>query len=188
MWTTAISTCRLSRGGQRLVYAFHVRPGIPGLGFRQMGGPAGRQRVNWGVNLVWNPNDVFNTFSYFDFDYEERPGTDAVRVQYYTGVTSSAELVYKMGKKCQRNGFGRLVSFHHNWNYDFQFLGGWVGTDFVAGTGWSGDIRGAGFRGEITQFVPRKSRSGSKNSHCGIHFCRLYLPKFIVHPLQCPLQ
>ena len=31
----------------------------------------GRQRINWGTNLVWNPNDVFNTFSYFDFDYEE---------------------------------------------------------------------------------------------------------------------
>ena len=39
----------------------------------------GRQRINWGINLVWNPNDVFNTFSYFDFDYEERPGTDAVK-------------------------------------------------------------------------------------------------------------
>jgi hypothetical protein len=50
----------------------------------------GRQRINWGVNLVWNPNDVFNSFSYFDFDYEERPGSDAVRVQYYTGTTSSA--------------------------------------------------------------------------------------------------
>ena len=55
----------------------------------------GRQRVNWGINLVWNPNDIFNSFSYFDFDYEERPGTDAARIQYYTGVTSSAELVYK---------------------------------------------------------------------------------------------
>lgn len=42
----------------------------------------GRQRINWGVNLVWNPNDIFNSFSYFDFDYEERPGSDAVKVQY----------------------------------------------------------------------------------------------------------
>jgi hypothetical protein len=51
---------------------------------------AGRHRINWGQNLVWNPNDVFNAYSYFDFDYEERPGTDAVRVQYYTGFTSAA--------------------------------------------------------------------------------------------------
>ena len=46
----------------------------------------GRQRINWGVNLAWNPNDWFNAYSFFDFDYEERPGSDAVRVTYYTGV------------------------------------------------------------------------------------------------------
>ncbi|MBS0000709.1 MAG: hypothetical protein KFF73_17135, partial [Cyclobacteriaceae bacterium] len=34
----------------------------------------GRQRINWSQNLIWNPNDVFNAYSYFDFDYEERPG------------------------------------------------------------------------------------------------------------------
>ena len=37
----------------------------------------GRQRINWGTNLVWNPNDLFNAYSFFDFDYEERPGADA---------------------------------------------------------------------------------------------------------------
>jgi len=24
----------------------------------------GRQRVNWGINMVWTPNDIFNSFSY----------------------------------------------------------------------------------------------------------------------------
>lgn len=124
---------------------------------------AGRQRVNWGVNLVWNPNDVFNTFSYFDFDYEERPGTDAVRVEYYSTVTSSAELVYKMGKDADHMALAGLYHFSH-WNYDFQFLGGWVGPDYVAGAGWAGDIKGAGFRGEVTQFVPRQSWSNSKTA------------------------
>lgn len=123
----------------------------------------GRQRVNWGVNLVWNPNDVFNTFSYFDFDYEERPGTDAVRVQYYTGVTSSAELVYKIGKDANHMSLAGLYHFTQ-WNYDFQFLGGWVGPDMVAGAGWSGDIKGAGFRGEITHFMPRQRWSNSKEA------------------------
>jgi len=23
----------------------------------------GRQRINWGINMVWNPNDIFNTFN-----------------------------------------------------------------------------------------------------------------------------
>ncbi|WP_163708265.1 hypothetical protein [Mangrovibacterium lignilyticum] len=124
---------------------------------------AGRQRINWGVNLVWNPNDIFNSYSYFDFDYEERPGTDAVRIQYYTGTTSSAELVYKMGDNANEMALAGLYRFSQ-WNYDFQFLGGWVGTDWVAALGWAGDIHGAGFRGELSQFVPRKDQSESESA------------------------
>lgn len=119
---------------------------------------AGRQRVNWGVNLVWNPNDIFNTFSYFDFDYEERPGTDAIRVQYYTGVTSSAELVYKPESNRAGSTVAGMYRFS-KWDYDFQFLGGKAGYDWVLGGGFSGDIRGAGFRGELTHFEPRESVS-----------------------------
>lgn len=118
----------------------------------------GRQRVNWGVNLVWNPNDIFNSFSYFDFDYEERPGTDAARVQYYTGVTSSAELVYKPGRDNAHTSMAGMYRFS-KWDYDFQFLGGQAGNDYVAGAGFTGDIRGAGFRGEITHFEPRNDNS-----------------------------
>ena len=115
---------------------------------------AGRQRINWGINLVWNPNDVFNTFSYFDFDYEERPGTDAIKIQYYTGVTSSAEFVYKVGENNDQTAIAGMYRFS-KMMYDFQFMGGWVGKDMVLGGGWSGDIKGGGFRGELTWFIPR---------------------------------
>ncbi|WP_297086202.1 hypothetical protein [uncultured Draconibacterium sp.] len=114
----------------------------------------GRQRINWGTNLVWNPNDVFNTFSYFDFDYEERPGTDGIRVQYYTSVTSSAELVYKIGRNSNESAIAGMYRFS-KFNYDVQFLSGWVGKDYVLGGGWAGNIKGAGFRGEATWFKPR---------------------------------
>ena len=51
----------------------------------------GRQRINWGVNLAFNPNDLFNAYSLVDFDYQERPGADALRFQYFTGDLSSVE-------------------------------------------------------------------------------------------------
>ena len=120
----------------------------------------GRQRINWGVNLVWNPNDIFNSFSYFDFDYEERPGSDAVKIQYYTGVTSSAQLVYKAGKNSNETTVAGMYRFS-KLNYDFQFLGGWVGKDYVVGGGWAGDIKGGGFRGEVSYFKPRQENNGS---------------------------
>ena len=31
----------------------------------------GRQRVNWGINTIWNSNDLFNAYNFIDFDYVE---------------------------------------------------------------------------------------------------------------------
>lgn len=111
----------------------------------------GRQRINWGTNLVWNPNDLFNVYSYFDFDYEERPGTDAIRLQYYTGYASSYELVYKIDNKFDKMSMAGLYKFNR-WGYDFQLLGGKAESDVVAGIGWTGSVYGAAFRGEATWF------------------------------------
>lgn len=123
----------------------------------------GRQRINWGVNLVWNPNDIFNSFSYFEFDYEERPGTDAVKVQYYTGATSSAELVYKIGRNSNETAIAGMYRFSKS-NYDYQLIGGWVGKDYIIGGGWAGDIKGGGFRGELSYFLPVNNNNGSKKA------------------------
>ena len=113
----------------------------------------GRQRINWGQALVWNPNDVFNVQNFFDFDYMEKPGSDAVRLQYYPGFTSTAELAARLDQD------GRLTAaamFRFNkWSYDIQLLGGILSKeDIFAGIGWSGDIKGAGFRGEGSYFYP----------------------------------
>ncbi len=123
----------------------------------------GRQRINWGINLVWNPNDIFNTFSYFEFDYEERPGTDGVKIQYYTGETSSAQLVYKIGHNKDETSVAGLYHFLTG-SYDLQFLGGWAGKDYVFGGGWSGDIKGGAFRGEVSYFLPTNKDNGSEQA------------------------
>lgn len=116
----------------------------------------GRQRINWGLNLVWNPNDIFNAYSYFDFDYEERPGTDAIRVQYYLNSTSSAELAYKPGRNPNETIVAALYRFTKG-SYDIQTLAGIVNSDYVLGGGWSGVLGQAGFNGEISAFVPRSN-------------------------------
>jgi hypothetical protein len=113
----------------------------------------GRQRINWGQTLVWNPNDIFNAYSFFDFDYPERPGSDAVRLQYYPGSSSALELVVKADYEGRITAAG-LYRFN-KWGYDFQFLGGYAdGEDIVAGTGWSGAIGSFSFRGEASWFFP----------------------------------
>jgi len=128
---------------------------------------AGRQRVNWGINLVWNPNDIFNTFDYFDFDYEERPGSDALKIQYYTGVTSSAELVYKIERNDLEDKTESTVAGRYRFSkyrYDFQFIGGRMPKDYVLGGGWMGDIKGGGFRGEISWFIPHEENNDNEEA------------------------
>ncbi len=113
----------------------------------------GRQRINWGQTFVWNPNDLFNTYSYFDFDYEERPGSDALRIQYYLGMSSKLELSTSLNSDKKLTSVG-LYRFNTG-GYDLQFLGGiYTETDYVLGGGWSGSIKGGGFSGEITYFHP----------------------------------
>ncbi|PKP22268.1 MAG: hypothetical protein CVU05_04630 [Bacteroidetes bacterium HGW-Bacteroidetes-21] len=111
----------------------------------------GRQRINWGQTFVWNPNDIFNTWSFFDFDYEERPGSDAIRIQHFTGPSSRWELAAQAdsGKDITLAGlYARTIK-----NYDVQFFGGvYKSSDFTLGTGFSGSLGKGMLRGELSLF------------------------------------
>lgn len=116
---------------------------------------AGRQRINWGQNYVWNPNDIFNAYSYLDFDYVEKPGSDAVRLQYFVNPTSVFEMAVKLNKQ-KRTTLAALYRFN-KWKYDIQLIAGMVDrTDWMLGAGWSGQIKGGGITGEASYFRPMK--------------------------------
>ncbi len=124
---------------------------------------AGRQRINWGINTVWNPNDIFNAYSYFDFDYEERPGTDAVRLEYFTGVNSSIDVAVSLPAETfdptgrEINTLSAALMYKTNkWNYDFQFLAGYSRENWVLGAGWAGNLGSASLKGEVTYFSPEE--------------------------------
>jgi hypothetical protein len=120
----------------------------------------GRQRINWGQTFAWNPNDIFNSYSFFDFDYEERSGSDALRIQYYPNYTSVADVAIKIDRNNNITAAG-LYRFN-KWSYDIQFIGGIIDTsDFVVGAGWTGSIKDFGFTGEISYFHPQENFSDS---------------------------
>lgn len=122
----------------------------------------GRQRVNWGMNLVWNPNDIFNTYNFLDFDYEERPGSDAVRVQYYLSDFSKIEVTAKKGKDRNDHIVAAMYKFN-KWSYDIQLITGIYEKDWVIGAGWAGNLKNAGFKGEVSYFVPYETYADSEN-------------------------
>lgn len=116
----------------------------------------GRQRINWGQTYVWNPNDIFNAYSFFDFDYVERPGSDALRMQYYLGYTSVAEAAIKLDS-AKNVTLAGLYKFN-KWQYDIQLLAGVLaGSDYALGVGWSGNIWDFGCKGEASYFHPKRN-------------------------------
>lgn len=124
---------------------------------------AGRRRVNWGMNLVWNPNDVFNASSYLDFDYEEKQGTDGASIMWCPGATSQISAVYAAGDSLATMGCAALGRWNL-WGYDMQVLGGYMKSDACAGLGWSGQIGGGAFRGELSYFRPVVDKAGRREA------------------------
>ena len=111
----------------------------------------GRQRVNWGINLVSNPNDLFNVYSFFDFDYVERPGSDAIRIQHYFGFMSSVEFAVSPARH-SRDMVAAAKLGLNRWEYDFQVIAGYYRNRMALGGGWAGNLGLAGFKGEATWF------------------------------------
>ena len=134
-----------------------LQTNVDRLHFSYISGPwevhAGRQRVNWGRTFVWNPNDLFNNYAFLDFDYEERPGVDALLVQYSWSYASSVETGIRIADTWEETVVGGMVRTSLG-SYDVQFIGGHYLEYLALGTGWAGYLEDAGFKGELTYFHP----------------------------------
>ena len=120
---------------------------------------AGRQRINWAVALTWNPNDWFNTWNFLDFDYEERPGADALRVEYRTGGFSTLDVAVSPANDPK----DWIAAARYGGNlkqYDWQLQAGVYRHRFAAGLGWAGNLGQAGFKGEVSFFQPLDAEDG----------------------------
>lgn len=112
----------------------------------------GRQRINWGMTSVFNPNDLLNQYNFLDFDYEERPGVDALRVQFFPNFSSQFELALAPLNGSMHTA--ALLYRNNAYAYDFQVITGVYDEHFTAGGGWAGSIGGLGFKGEANYYLP----------------------------------
>jgi hypothetical protein len=79
------------------------------LKLKNTGLKLGRQRINWGIASTWNPNDIFNSYNFLDFDYEERPGSDAIRFSANISSFSGLELAASPSNK----NAGKVLARQH---------------------------------------------------------------------------
>jgi hypothetical protein len=113
----------------------------------------GRQRVNWGVATLWNPNDVLNAYSFIDFDYEERPGTDALRWIHYFNDARSTELAIRPADSLAGLTVAGLYKGYFR-SINYQLLAAWHQEDLALGIGWETDLGPAAWKWESTVFIP----------------------------------
>jgi len=121
----------------------------------------GRQRINWGINMATNPNDLFNIYSFYDFDYPERPGTDAIRIQHFLNWASRIEIAYSPAREARNSVAAALFGFNTR-GYDVQVISGYYRHKFAAGGGWAGSIGQSGFKGEVMGFFDLDEDSESE--------------------------
>lgn len=113
----------------------------------------GRQRINWGRHTVWNPNDLFNAYNFFDFDYAERPGTDAVRVRRAVGGNgmNEVELAVRPGGVDRASLVAGLFRFNVK-GVDGQILAAHIEGAPAVGAAGSVGWGPLAFKGEATAF------------------------------------
>jgi hypothetical protein len=125
----------------------------------------GRQRINWGINMVTNPNDLFNIYSFYEFDYPERPGTDAIRIQHFIDWASRVELAFSPAREMRNSVAAALYGFNTG-GYDIQLITGYFKNRWAAGGGWAGNVRESGFKGEIMFFTDlEENPSGNRKTN-----------------------
>ncbi len=113
----------------------------------------GRQRINWGRASLWNPNDLFNAYSFIDFDYEERPGTDALRWTHTFGNFTSLEVAARWADSLSGTTIAALYKGYYK-GINYQALAGYYRDDLAIGGGWEADLGMWGWKGESTVFIP----------------------------------
>lgn len=113
----------------------------------------GRQRINWGRHAVWNPNDVFNAYNFFDFDYAERPGTDALRVRWSVGENGMNEV--DVAARPGTPERAPLVAGLFRWNVrgvDGQILSAYLEDTYAVGGAFSAGWGPLSLKAEATHF------------------------------------
>jgi hypothetical protein len=123
----------------------------------------GRQRINWSTANIWNPNDLFNTYNFIDFDYEERPGSDALRIHYTVKELSYVEAALSIGKTHDKN-VAAVRYFLNRKGYDLQINTGYYRGSYSVGMAWAGGLGNVGFKGEAQYFAPHQTEKQQINA------------------------
>ncbi len=127
----------------------------------------GRQTFDWSMNNIFTPNDLFTTYSFFDYDEPQKLSFDAIDMKYNFKNNTILEFAVSRQQK-----------FHSKWiyfvkepvttlafrlntkikNFKLQLISGiYQSIRYAAGMGWSGTFGNFSWTGEITSLWYKNS-------------------------------
>ena len=109
----------------------------------------GKQNIDWGRLRFYSPFDLFNPPSPSDLESDERLGFDALNIELTSDNFSGINFIFGPESNSSHTNFG-LKLYKKIKTYDLFFIAAKVKKDRVAGLGFDGYIKDAGFRGEFT--------------------------------------
>lgn len=108
----------------------------------------GRQKVDWGVMRLFSPADLFTRLPIFDIEKDERVGATAANLSIPVGASLRINPVYAFHSDFDRSRAGARVTKTVG-RFDLSVLGGRFLRDDIFGFDFSGEVKGAGVRGEF---------------------------------------
>lgn len=146
-WTAVDEpTFALSGRIDRLLVAFHAEHFDLALG---------RQPISFGTGLVFAPMDIATVFAPDAVDREYRPGTDALRLDFWIGQTGHVEVVAAVTGGLDLDGL--LAAGHGGFTvgvFDIGFLAAKVHGDAVFGFDTAGSLGPIAVHSDLTVTVP----------------------------------
>jgi hypothetical protein len=116
---------------------------------------AGRQPLTLGTSHFISVLDVIAPFAPGDLDATYKPGVDALRIHTSLGAAGEAEIIGVGSNRWKDSALlGRVRT--SKFGTDVEAVGGKFRNRGFGGIGWDGEIKSAGFWGEIAFFERKK--------------------------------
>ena len=118
----------------------------------------GKQSVDWGRLRFYSPLDVFDSVGALDLEQDERPGLDAVNLNFSPEAFAGVNVVAAPGETDEESS-GGVKLYKTISTYDAAIIAAMVHKDQIYGFLFDGYLKGAGFRGELTHTLKDDHRT-----------------------------
>ncbi len=118
----------------------------------------GRQRISWGTAYMWNPMDILNPFNPLQLERAERPGVDAILLDWNAGDLTRISLVNALHDSGSSSSTALRARSNFN-GFDMSLLAGEFRGKQITGFDFSGQAGQVGLKGELTYTQPQGNKA-----------------------------